>query len=163
MKREEFLISFREALTGVVPERVIQENMMYYQNYIENQMREGRIEDDILKELGNPRLLAKTIIESSKFAMREETQDRFYTSSDDEEQYSRENSSQHSKYEKKDRKPRMHTWNIPGWIAGILGILFMALVICFVFSVISFFAPVIVVAVISILVYKIIRWLSVRY
>lgn len=160
MKREEFLISFKEALTGIVPESVIQENMIYYQNYIESQMREGRIENDILQELGNPRLLAKTIIESNKFAMREEeTQGSFY-SSDDGAQYGRENTSQ---YEKKGKIHRMHTWNMPGWLAGILGILFTALVICLLFSVISFFAPIIVVAVMSILVYKIIRWLSVRY
>lgn len=159
MKREEFLVSFREALTGVVPENVIQENMIYYQNYIESQMREGRIEDDILKELGNPRLLAKTIIESNKFAMQGESQGGFYSSDDNEEQYKDDS----LKHENQSRGSRLYKWNMHRWIAGILGVLFVALIICFVFSVISFFAPVIVVAVMAALLYKIIRWLSLRY
>lgn len=72
MRQEEFLNSFREALIGKVPDNVIQDNLNYYRNYISSQINSGRREEDVLGSLGDPRLLAKTIEESNKFAMGEE-------------------------------------------------------------------------------------------
>ena len=74
MRQEEFLNSFREALIGKVPDNVIQDNLNYYRNYISSQINSGRREEDVLGSLGDPRLLAKTIEESNKFAMGEERQ-----------------------------------------------------------------------------------------
>lgn len=68
MDCEEFLKQFREALDGKVPESVIQDNVNYYRSYIGSQATGGKREEDVLKSLGDPRLLAKTIEESSKFA-----------------------------------------------------------------------------------------------
>lgn len=68
MDCDEFLIQFREALDGKVSENVIQENVRYYRSYINGQTANGRNESEVLKMLGDPRLLAKTIEESSKFA-----------------------------------------------------------------------------------------------
>lgn len=68
MDCEEFLRQFREALDGKVPEGVIRDNVNYYRSYIGSQTAGGRSEEDVLKTLGDPRLLAKTIEESSRFA-----------------------------------------------------------------------------------------------
>ena len=68
MNCEEFLKQFREALDGKVPESVIQENVNYYKSYICSQTAGGRTEEEVLKMLGDPRLLAKTIEGSIKFA-----------------------------------------------------------------------------------------------
>ncbi len=68
MNCEDFLRQFRDALDGKVSESVIQDNVNYYRAYIDSQTAGGRSESDVLRMLGDPRLLAKTIEESSKFA-----------------------------------------------------------------------------------------------
>ena len=67
MNRDEFLRQFREALEGKVSEQVISENAAYYRNYINSQINSGKDESEVLEALGDPRLLAKTIEESSRF------------------------------------------------------------------------------------------------
>lgn len=68
MKRDEFLAGFHDALIGKVPDSVIQDNLNYYRNYINSQISSGRSEEEVLNMLGDPRLLAKTVEESSKYA-----------------------------------------------------------------------------------------------
>jgi len=38
----------------------------YYEEYIDLQIRQGKSEQDVLQQLGDPRLLAKTVITTSK-------------------------------------------------------------------------------------------------
>lgn len=68
MNCEEFLRQFQDALDGKVSENLIQENVNYYRSYINSQTATGKSESDVLHALGDPRLLAKTIEESRKFA-----------------------------------------------------------------------------------------------
>lgn len=42
----------------------IQENMNYYEDYINEQIRNGKNEQDVLNELGSPRLIARSIIDA---------------------------------------------------------------------------------------------------
>lgn len=158
MKQEEFFSSFREALDGEVSESVIQENENYYRNYIYQQMNLGRTEEDVLGELGNPRLLAKTIIESSKFAAGEETAEKGFYSGN----YHREENPNNAQQQSQNHA-KTHTMQIPGWLLAIVGILILALIIGLVFSVISFFAPVILVVLGATLVYRLIKWITIRY
>ena len=68
MNREEFLKQLQEALVGRVPDQVVQENIIYYRRYISEQISGGKSEPEVLRMLGDPRLLAKTIEGTSKFA-----------------------------------------------------------------------------------------------
>ena len=68
MSRDEFIGGLQEALADRVPEAVISENVNYYRRYIDEQVRAGKTEADVLNMLGDPRLLAKTIEGSSQFA-----------------------------------------------------------------------------------------------
>ena len=68
MSQNEFLSTMRSALTGKVPANVIEENIRYYEDYIATQMRQGKTEAEVMNALGDPRLLAKTIIEANKHA-----------------------------------------------------------------------------------------------
>lgn len=61
MNRFEFTEVLRKSLSGRVDYRVVNENVAYYENYIDTEIRKGRSEEDVLGELGDPRLLAKTI------------------------------------------------------------------------------------------------------
>ena len=66
MSREEFLAGLEEALAGEVPASVIREN--YYNSYISQEMAKGRTVDEIVDEIGEPRIVARTIIDSSEAA-----------------------------------------------------------------------------------------------
>ena len=63
MSKEEFLRELAEALAGDVPESVIRDNVSYYGSYISQETAKGRSVDEIVKEIGEPFIVAKTIIE----------------------------------------------------------------------------------------------------
>jgi uncharacterized membrane protein len=65
MTRQEFITELRTALEGQVSRAVLQDNINYYETYIMQESRKGRTEEEVLEELGNPRLIAKTIIDST--------------------------------------------------------------------------------------------------
>ena len=64
MTRHEFISGLREALTGEIPPEEIEGNIRFYNNYIDQEMAKGRSEADIFSELGDPRLIARTIMET---------------------------------------------------------------------------------------------------
>lgn len=65
MDREEFLQGLTEALSGQVPPEVLQENLTYYRDYINTETGKGRTENQVMEELGSPRLIARTIIDTT--------------------------------------------------------------------------------------------------
>lgn len=69
MGRREFLTELREHLEGYIPEADIEENLIFYRNYFDES---DKTESELIEELGEPRLIAKTIIDAyraSKGAM----------------------------------------------------------------------------------------------
>lgn len=146
MRQEEFLISFQEALTGEVSDRIVQENVRYYKNYINEQISMGRTEQEVMISLGNPRLLAKTIVDSSKYV--EETQEKTtyqstYSQTTGSQEYARTNMYQNSKVDDDLYHKQQKIINLPTWLLGIIGIFAMALLIGLAFCVISYLAPII--------------------
>lgn len=73
MSRYEFISVLRAALSGKVPSTTVEDNVQYYEEYIEVQLRQGKSEGEVLAALGDPRLLARTIIEANKYAEGTET------------------------------------------------------------------------------------------
>lgn len=65
MNKHEFIDRLKIALEGEVSEIIINENITYYTNYIDNEMNKGKSESMVLQELGDPRLIAKTIIDTN--------------------------------------------------------------------------------------------------
>ncbi len=65
MTRYEFLNDLKAALTGNVSGEVINEHMQYYDEYIAAQLRQGKTEEMVMSELGDPRLIARTIVDTS--------------------------------------------------------------------------------------------------
>ena len=65
MSTREFLIQLESSLRGEVSEAVIQENLNYYGGYIREQIAAGRDEREVLEMLGDPRLIARTIIDTN--------------------------------------------------------------------------------------------------
>lgn len=65
MDRMEFLNILREKLTGTMQEDRIAAHVDYYRDYIDTEIRRGRSETEVLEELGDPRLIAKTLSDTS--------------------------------------------------------------------------------------------------
>lgn len=63
MTREEFLKELRIALQGRISQSQVNEQLHYYENYIIEESRKGRTEEEVIAEIGNPRLVAKTLID----------------------------------------------------------------------------------------------------
>ncbi len=65
MTKEDFLSELRSTLSGSVSADVINDNVNYYENFINTELRKGRELDEVLEELGSPRLIAKTIVDTA--------------------------------------------------------------------------------------------------
>ena len=63
MSKREFLDELRQNLKNNVSEMTINSQIDYYEKYISSEVAKGRNELEVIKELGNPRLIARTIIE----------------------------------------------------------------------------------------------------
>lgn len=66
MNRQEFIRELRIAMTGHFSPSEIQENVDYYEDYIDMQLRKGKTEREVLDELGDPKLLIKSMRAAGK-------------------------------------------------------------------------------------------------
>lgn len=66
--KQEFIDGLRRALTGRINQQEVEEHIRYYDEYITAEMRMGRAEADVLKELGEPRLIAMSICAAGEAA-----------------------------------------------------------------------------------------------
>ena len=62
MSKREFLNRLKEALENGLDSRTVQENMDYYRSYIEEETGKGRSEEEVLDELGDPWVIAQSVI-----------------------------------------------------------------------------------------------------
>ena len=65
MTRQEFIEALRIALQGKISQKSINEHLRYYDNYIMEEARKGRSEQQVIEELGSPLLIAKTLIDTT--------------------------------------------------------------------------------------------------
>lgn len=133
MDRTEFIDRLQRALAGGVNSSRVAENVQYYREYIDVEIRKGRSEEEVLDSLGDPRLLAKSIIEANKRAGVSEGTNRMY----DEE--TREDSGGEWR-----KTVRENVMRIPGWLILLIAVVVFLLIIGLVFSVISVLAPIII-------------------
>lgn len=144
MDRTEFMDRLQRTLAGGVNSSQVAENVRYYQDYIDTEIRKGRSEEDVLSGLGDPRLLAKSIIEANKRAG--------YI----------EGTNQNFDEERKDDRAQGAAASggavrIPGWLIILIVTVVALLIIGVIFSVISLLAPIIIPVLIVVLLYNFIR------
>ncbi len=65
MTRQEFLQELQLALEGQLSQAAIDDHVRYYNNYIREEVRKGNTEQAVIERLGNPRLIAKTLIDTT--------------------------------------------------------------------------------------------------
>jgi len=61
MTKEEFLDGLMKALASTGSQSLIAENIRFYSSYIDDELSKGRSIDEIMEELGEPRLIANSI------------------------------------------------------------------------------------------------------
>lgn len=66
MTKNEFLDNLREALSYELPERLVRSNIRFYSDYFREQADLGKSAAEVCEELGDPRLIARTIIDAAK-------------------------------------------------------------------------------------------------
>lgn len=66
MDQREFLEDLYNALQGEMPDMDVQSQISYYRDYFSAEESNGKNEREILDQLGSPRLIARTIIDSYK-------------------------------------------------------------------------------------------------
>lgn len=145
MNRYEFISTLRTALTGKVPGTTVEDNVQYYEEYIEIQLRQGKDEEAVLEALGDPRLLAKTIIEANKYAEGTDTY-----GGDDYGEIPAGGSGKNFRQWYRER---------PQWLHTIMNILIAALVLFVVFTVLQALFPLILMIVVAMWVFRLIRQL----
>ncbi|MCI8415943.1 MAG: hypothetical protein HFI33_00335 [Lachnospiraceae bacterium] len=65
MDRNEFISTLRGTLQGAVSDAVVEENVSYYYHYISEEIGKGKQEAEVMELLGDPRLIARTIIDTA--------------------------------------------------------------------------------------------------
>ena len=80
MDRRQFLDELQRALSSDLAQRDIQDNIEYYNDYIRSEIAKGRTESEVLDELGDPWMLARTIKDSKGY---ESAQDVVFETTDD--------------------------------------------------------------------------------
>lgn len=66
MTRNEFLDRLQEALGNDLAAPIVRENVDYYDQYILNEVKSGRSEETVIDELGDPWVIARTVIDASE-------------------------------------------------------------------------------------------------
>ena len=119
MLKQDFLDSLRRSLSGNLEYGRIEEHIRYYSDYIDSQLRQGFSEEEIMGELGDPRLIAKTLMGVGEKA---------FTSGECVE-------------EEKEEKQNIHYYNfngknipVPAWISSLLLGTFLVIILALFFA-----------------------------
>ena len=123
MSKAEFLDGLRRALSATGSSSLIEENLAYYNNYIDAEISKGRSEAEVLEELGDPRLIARSIMDAGG-----------YTDAVAEEEPKR--SSYNESYRDNQNGNSFHMFRISGWQAT-LALIVLVLVVIGIFYIIG--------------------------
>ena len=158
MNKQEFIDKLRAALNGRVSPSLVTDNVNYYEEYINMEIRKGRSEAEVLQMLGDPRLIAKTIIETSGKG------NRFgYQEEDDGGSTYREAGYAHAKHNSdfSENNRVVKNLHMPGWLLTAIVILGIVLIFSLAFSVLYFLVPIIIPVFVVMFLVKLFRdWLN---
>lgn len=145
MDRVTFINELRAALASRVNSQVVTENINYYEEYINTEVRKGRNEDEVIAGLGDPRLLARNIADAEKRAAAsseyEDSEEYIYEDAD-----SGENDG-----------PKIKVHHVPLWLVILIVVLVLVLILAAAFSILYALLPVIIPVVCVILICRLVR------
>lgn len=118
---DEFLRKLRSALSGEIPEHEIEQNLNYYADYFIAQANNGKNEAQILEELGDPSLIARSIIDADRISGKASYNFNSSSGTDyertDSNDYRNEEKYASNNYKNEYKNSRFSNWrsNINGW------------------------------------------------
>jgi len=65
MSRQDFIDALKRALYGKTDDFTLADHIQYYESYIAQEVATGKSEQEVLNELGDPRLIARTLLEAA--------------------------------------------------------------------------------------------------
>lgn len=142
MNKQEFVTVLRQNLSGLEDYDFVNDTVNYYEDYIESRMRKGESESVILAELGEPRLIAKSIKASKAEVVKVEER----TLEDD-------------------RAPKTpfgfrfltSFMQLPSWLMKLIVIASTVAIICLLALLIQWLFPVIVVGGVALILYRFVK------
>lgn len=141
MNKKEFLDTLYNQLSGQMPEGSIAAHVQYYRNYIEDAVTQGRTEAEVLNELGDPRLIARTLLDTDSTASGNPQATERYSEPYTDNSYEYDNSSS----DRKKVKSRSFHIDLSTWYGKLAVILIAAVVIILLCTVLSVLIPVMVI------------------
>lgn len=150
MNRNEFLEKLKAALENDLSGPVVQENINYYNQYITEETANGKSEQEVLELLGDPWMLARTIIDSPV------NSGGTYTYEPNEQPYANE-----TRQTERQRGNGMHILRLDTWwkkllvvlcVVGILGV-----IVSLVTGIISLLAPIALPVIMILIIMQIVR------
>lgn len=155
MTRQEFLQELRIALQGEVNQAAINEHIRYYESYIIEESRKGKSEEEVIAQLGNPRLIAKTLIDTTE-QFGSAKSEEYYS-----ESYSQKTAGNekgfHADYSDVDGwDVRIGKLKLNSWYGKLIMILLAIIIIVVVAHVVAFLLPFVIVIVMILLIISLI-------
>lgn len=142
MTRQEFLQELRVALQGEVSQSQVNEHLRYYENYIMEEARKGKTEQQVLEELGSPRLIAKTLIDAGDHFYRDYDESYHTSGYGQEEAPKRGFSADYSGERGWD--VRYGRFRLNSWYGKLLLVLLAVAILVFVARLVAFLLPIVV-------------------
>lgn len=148
MNKHEFLQILKEELTGQISGQQINENINFYSSYIDGEIASGKSEEQVMAELGDARLIAKTILETAGSDSANQSQNGYYSRANQDNygksqeyyrtsQGDREASSQESFFTRKNRDGSEKRYFFQQWYFKLILIFGILLIIGLMFSIVS--------------------------
>lgn len=145
MEKTEFIERLQRALAAGISSSQVAENVRYYQNYIDSEIRKGRSEKEVMDSLGDPRLLAKSIIEANKHAG---------VSYGSNQEYDDEVADEPQEWDSDRSTPKGRSIVLPGWLVMLIVTVIVLLIIGVATYTLISFAPVIIGVLVVVLIVK---------
>ena len=128
MNRTEFLDTLRSQLSGQMHEGKVAAHVRYYEDYIQSQVRSGRDEQQVLDELGDPRLIARTLLDTDVDNGQLDYEE--YSTYSDDAQNTQSSSRNH-----------VHVWRFDTWYSKLLGVVILLIVVFLLFHILVAVIP----------------------
>ena len=148
MDKEEFIMKLQHALAGGISGSQTAEHVRYYREYIDSEIHKGRTEEEILEQLGDPRLLARSIVDANRRS------GAAYSAA---QEYDDEVGANAREGSTRGENTRVRRVALPGWLVMLTIVVITMLVIGVVSSLLYLFAPVIMAVLIVLLIVKVIQ------
>lgn len=164
MGRQEFIDRLKAALHGSLASSTVAEHVRYYDDYIRAEMQKGKSEEAVMASLGDPRLIARTIIQTNTIedGWQEGSHQGSTRREYDQEGYQSGYGSGGFKQTMRQEQGQVsRLFRIPGWVWILVVILILVFILSAIMSVLSFLAPVLIPVVVVVFLVKLFRdWLN---